>query len=187
MNLYWFDIFVFGFTFLLGLKGIVNGLLKEFFGLLGVLGGFILASKYSKQAADFIENTFHRIDNQDLALFLGFLLVLILVWVFCLILGVLLTKLVKLSGLGFLNRLGGFIFGSAKVFLILAILIYYISTVEFLNQNLHKYTQGGYSLPILTQVGAFIVNDPTVKSSVNSVIQNSFDTNNTEENLTQGE
>lgn len=187
MGAYWFDVLVLGLTFLLGLKGIVNGLIKELFGLLGIFGGVWLASMNSRAAADFIESTFYRIDNADLAVFLGFLAILVCVWVLCLFLGVILTKLVSLSGLGFLNRLGGFVFGAAKIFLVLAIIIYCISKIDFLNQKLHKYIQGGYSLTVLTEVGAFIMNDPKVKSSVDTVIQTSFDTNATDLNSTQGE
>ncbi|MDN2813136.1 CvpA family protein, partial [Campylobacter coli] len=35
MEFYWFDAFILGFTLLSGLKGIVSGLIKEVFGLLG--------------------------------------------------------------------------------------------------------------------------------------------------------
>ncbi|EPD5732334.1 CvpA family protein, partial [Campylobacter jejuni] len=53
MNFYWFDAFILGFTLLLGLKGIINGLIKEIFGLLGIIGGVFIASKYATQAAEF--------------------------------------------------------------------------------------------------------------------------------------
>ena len=80
MNFYWFDVFILGFTLLLGLKGILNGLIKEAFGLLGIVGGVFIASKYSNQAALFIQDTFYKIQNESLASFVGFLALLILFW-----------------------------------------------------------------------------------------------------------
>lgn len=101
MNFYWFDAFILGFTLLLGLKGIINGLIKEIFGLLGIIGGVFIASKYATQAAEFIQSAFYKIENQSLAGFAGFLAILIIFWIVCLLVGNFLSKLIKLSGLGF--------------------------------------------------------------------------------------
>lgn len=60
MNFYWFDAFILGFTLLLGLKGIINGLIKEIFGLLGIIGGVFIASKYATQAAELYKVLFIR-------------------------------------------------------------------------------------------------------------------------------
>ena len=86
MEFYWFDAFSLGFTLLLGLKCIVSGLIKEVFGLLGIIGGVFIASKYASQAAEFIQNTFYKIENQSLANFAGFLAILIIFWIICLVL-----------------------------------------------------------------------------------------------------
>ncbi|KGI56720.1 CvpA family protein [Campylobacter sp. MIT 97-5078] len=180
-HIYWFDIFIIVFTIILGLKGIVNGLVKEFFGLLGVVGGVLIASRYSQETAAFIDKSFYQIQNQDLAVFIGFLAVLLIFWILCLIIGSVVSKLIKLSGLGILDRIGGFLFGSAKVFLIFAILLFCIGRIGFLDQNLRKFTQGSYTLPLLEQTGAFIMNAPSVKAGIESVSQ-SFDTNDTKTN-----
>ncbi|MBJ6740364.1 CvpA family protein, partial [Campylobacter jejuni] len=111
MNFYWFDAFILGFTLLLGLKGIINGLIKEIFGLLGIIGGVFIASQYATQAAEFIQSTFYKIENQSLAGFAGFLAILIIFWIVCLLVSNFLSRLIKLSGLGFLDRIGGFIVG----------------------------------------------------------------------------
>ena len=72
-NFYWFDILIFGLTFLLGLKGIVNGLIKEIFGLLGVIGGVLLASRYAQTAGNLINDRIYKINNEELIIFAGFL------------------------------------------------------------------------------------------------------------------
>ena len=172
MEFYWFDAFILGFTLLLGLKGIVSGLIKEVFGLLGIIGGVFIASKYASQAAEFIQNTFYKIENQSLANFAGFLAILIIFWIICLVLGNFISKLVKLSGLGFLDRLGGFIFGGAKVFLIFAILVFCVARIDFLNDKLNQFAQNSFTLTPLKNIGSFIMNQSLTTSSLGQIDQN---------------
>ncbi|EKJ5634870.1 TPA: CvpA family protein [Campylobacter coli] len=186
MEFYWFDAFILGFTLLLGLKGIVNGLIKEVFGLLGIIGGVFIASKYASQAAEFIQNTFYKIENQSLAEFAGFLATLIIVWIICLILGNFLSKLVKLSGLGFLDRLGGFIFGGAKVFLIFAILVFCVARIDFLNDKLNQFAQNSFTLTPLKNIGSFIMNQPLAANGLGQIDQNLQDIRD-DLSTTQGE
>ena len=37
----WFDIIIIALVLMLGIKGILNGLIKEAFGLIGLIGGLI--------------------------------------------------------------------------------------------------------------------------------------------------
>ncbi|ECK7639161.1 CvpA family protein [Campylobacter jejuni] len=166
MNFYWFDAFILGFTLLLGLKGIINGLIKEIFGLLGIIGGVFIASKYATQAAEFIQSTFYKIENQSLAGFAGFLAILIIFWIVCLLAGNFLSKLIKLSGLGFLDRIGGFIFGEAKIFLIFAILVFCVARIDFLNDKLDNFAKNSYTLNLLKETGSFIMNQPLTENSL---------------------
>ena len=170
-NFYWFDIFIIGFTLLLGLKGIINGLIKEVFGLIGIIGGVIVASRFSESAFIFISNNFYNIENEALGKFAGFLIVLVLFWIFCIALGAIISKLVKMSGLGIFDRIGGFIFGSTKIFLIFSILVFCISKIEFLNIKLQNYTKDSIVFPYLKEFGSFIMNQPITINSINKVDQ----------------
>ncbi|MCX2682446.1 CvpA family protein [Campylobacter sp. MIT 21-1685] len=172
MNFYWFDAFILGFTLLLGLKGILNGLVKEIFGLIGIVGGVFLASKYSNQAAILIQKNFYTIENESLANFAGFLVLLILFWIICLICGNLFAKLIKLSGLGFLDRIGGFFFGGAKIFLIFSILIFCIAKISFLNDKLNSFAQNSYTLDFLKKTGSYIMNQPLAENNLDKAEQN---------------
>ena len=171
MNFYWFDAFVIGFTLLLGLKGILNGLIKEVFGLLGIIGGVFLASVYADKCAAFICETFYKIENEALASFAGFLAILILFWIFCLLFGNFLAKLIKLSGLGFLDRMGGFVFGSAKIFLVFAILVFCIARIDFLDDKLEKFAAGSYTLSVLKNVGSLIMNQSLSMPNLDEIRQ----------------
>ncbi|TKX31333.1 CvpA family protein [Campylobacter estrildidarum] len=186
MNFYWFDAFILGFTLLLGLKGIINGLIKEVFGLLGIIGGVFLASKYALEASQFIQNTFYQIENKSLANFAGFLTILIIFWIICLLFGNFLSKLLKMSGLGFLDRIGGFIFGGMKVFLIFAILIFCIAKIDFLNNKLNTFAKDSYTLKLLEDTGSFIMNQPVAENSLQEAGQNLKSITN-DLNHTQGE
>lgn len=178
-NFYWFDILLIGLTLLLALRGIVSGLVKELFGLLGIVLGIFFAARWDNQAADFIKANIYDIANDDLAMFAGFLSVLIIIWVLCLLAGSVLSKLIKLSGLGFLDRLGGFIFGGAKFFCIFAVLVFCVQRVDFLYQNLTQYTQNSFTLPWLESTGAFIMNQPLVQQGIENFNAN-FETNTTQ-------
>ena len=131
--------------------------------------GSFWGSYYASKAAGFLQEKLFRIENPDLAQFLGFLSILIIFWVLCLLVGSIIARLVRLSGLAFVDRLCGFVFGSAKIFFIFAILVFCISKIDFLNQNLQKYTQGSIALPLLEKTGAFIMNEPSVRAGIENI------------------
>lgn len=168
-EIYWFDIFILGFTLLLGLKGVIDGLIKEVFGLIGIIGGVIFASRYSQEAANFISNNLYKIENESLALFAGFLIILVVFWIVCISLGSIISKLLKISGLGIFDRIGGFIFGSAKIFLVFSILVFCVSKIEFLNIKLENYTKDSFVYPMLKQTGSFIMNQEITIKSVDKI------------------
>lgn len=176
-NFAWFDVFVIGLTVILGLKGLVSGLFKEVFGLLGIVGGVLVASRYAKEAAKIIDTNLYQIQNESLAIFAGFLLLLIVVWVICLVLGNILSKMFSMSGLGIIDRLGGFLFGSAKIFLIFSILIACIDNIDFLNTTLEKYTQNSHTLALLKQTGEFIMNTDFTQNGLEKLEEHITDTN----------
>ena len=187
MNFYWFDAFIIGFTLLLGLKGILNGLFKEIFGLLGIVGGVFIASKYANDGASFIQNTFYKIENESLASVAGCLAILVIFWIVCLLLGNFLAKLIKLSGFGFLDKIGGFLFGGAKVFLIFAILVFCVARIDFLNDKLENFAKDSYTLNLLKDTGAFIMNQPLAEQSLKETEQNLKENLENISNETQGQ
>lgn len=101
-------------------------------------------------------------------------------------LGNFISKLVKLSGLGFLDRLGGFIFGGAKVFLIFAILVFCVARIDFLNDKLNQFAQNSFTLTPLKNIGSFIMNQSLTTSSLGQIDQNLQDIRD-DLSTTQGE
>ncbi|QOR01658.1 MULTISPECIES: CvpA family protein [unclassified Campylobacter] len=176
-NFSWFDVFVLGLTAVLGLKGLVSGLFKEIFGLLGIVGGVLLASRYAKEVAEIINNNFYSIQNENLAIFAGFLVLLVCIWIVCMALGNILSKMFSMSGLGFIDRIGGFLFGSAKIFLIFAILVACVSNIEFLNSSLEKYTNNSHTLDLLRKTGEYIMNTEFTQNGLEKIEEKIKDSN----------
>ncbi|HEC1797844.1 TPA: CvpA family protein [Campylobacter lari] len=175
-NFSWFDVFVLGLTVILGLKGLVSGLFKEIFGLLGIVGGIFLASRFRNEAADII-NGFYHIQNENLAIFAGFLILLIVIWVACMALGNILSKIFSMSGLGFIDRIGGFLFSVAKILLVFAILVACVNNIEFLNSSLEKYTKNSYAFNWLGKIGGYIMETDFTQNGFDKIQEQIIDSN----------
>jgi len=157
----YFDVTITAIVLILGIKGFMNGFIKEVFGLVGLVGGVYFASRLSTEAASFINSTFVQIENTALLKLLGFLSILIIVWLSATILGSIFSKLTSVSGLGFLNRFLGFVAGGGKYFLIFALIVTALSNVTLVKDNLEKYVKDSVLYPYLKIVGSSVIHlDP---------------------------
>jgi membrane protein required for colicin V production len=172
----YFDITIGAIVLILGIKGFMNGFIKEVFGLAGLVGGVYFGSRFADTAAKFINDEFLQMENTALLKLLGFLAVLIVVWVSATIVGSIFSKLTSASGLGFLNRLFGFIIGGGKYFLIFALIVTALSNVTLVQDNLEKYVKDSVLYPYLKEAGSTMINlDPKTlgleKSSTTEVLK----------------
>jgi membrane protein required for colicin V production len=95
--------------------------------------------------------------------------ILIIIWLSATILGSVFSKLTSASGLGFINRLLGFIAGGGKYFLIFALIVTALSNVTLIKDNLEKYVQDSVLYPYLKKAGSSIINlDPKTLGLENS-------------------
>jgi membrane protein required for colicin V production len=186
----YFDITIGAIVLILGIKGFMNGFIKEIFGLAGLVGGVYFASRLSATAATFIDDHFLHMENTALLKLLGFLAILIIIWLSATILGAIFSKLTSASGLGFINRLLGFIAGGGKYFLIFALIVTALSNVTLIKDNLEKHVHNSILYPYLTKLGSTIINiDPSTlgfkKTSTTEVVKdvvNLNETNNSAQN-----
>lgn len=163
INFNYFDITIGAIVLILGIKGFMNGFIKEVFGLVGLVGGVYLASRLAGDASTFIDTNFIHIENSALLKLLGFLAILTIVWMGATILGSIFSKLTSISGLGFINRLLGFIAGGGKYFIIFALIVTALSNVTLVKDNLEKYVKDSVLYPYLLKSGASIIHlDPKV-------------------------
>lgn len=161
MDFNYFDVTISAIILILGIKGFMQGFIKEVFGLLGLVGGVYFASRLSDKAATFIDTNFLPLDNPSLLKLIGFLAILIVIWVSATILGTIFSKLTSESGLGFLNRLFGFIAGGGKYFLIFALIVTALSNVTLVKDNLEKYVSDSILYPYLKEAGSYLINIDT--------------------------
>ncbi|TNF44156.1 MAG: CvpA family protein, partial [Epsilonproteobacteria bacterium] len=135
------------------------GFIKEIFGLLGLVASVYFASRLSEKAAAFIDTNFLHLENSSLLNLIGFLAILIAIWLSATVVGSILSKLTSESGLGFLNRLFGFIAGGGKYFLIFALIVTALSNVKVVKDNfLDKYVNDAMLYPYLKEAGSYLIN-----------------------------
>jgi membrane protein required for colicin V production len=189
MDFNYFDVVIAAIVLLLGIKGFMHGFIKEVFGLIGLIGGVYFASRLSETAAAFIDTNFLHLENQAILKLIGFLAILILIWISATIVGSILSKLTSASGLGFLNRVFGFIAGGGKYFLIFALIVTALSNVSLVKNNLEKHVETSVLYPYLKQAGAYLINlDPSKlgleSTSTSEVIKNVVNLNETNQTQT---
>jgi len=152
------DAVVIGITLILAIKGFFNGFIKEIAGLIGIVGGLLLASKFYHQTGIYINEHLFKIPNKSAIDLVGFIAVFVGFWLFAIFVGFLLTKILNLSALGMLDRILGFIFSGAKFFILIAVIVTLLSQVKFINEKMQKYAKNSFVYPILLKVGEKIIN-----------------------------
>ena len=151
-----FDIVIIGITLALGLKGLFKGFIKEVFGLVGIIGGIFVASRFADVVGQPIAQTLAITSEATISL-IGFVATLIIFWIAIYILGTVISKIFSLSGLGFIDRLFGFIFGSAKIFLILAVISHSLYQIKSFKDKLDTKFSSSLVFPLLLETGSYIV------------------------------
>ncbi len=156
-NISIFDIISLSLIFILGIKGVINGFIKEVFGLIGIVGGIFVASRFAEQMGQIINKNLYALESNATLYLVGFICVLIIFWILSLFVGHLLESLIKMSGLGAIDKLAGFIVGSAKIFLVFSILAVTLSNIEFIRTKADEYMSKSFMYPIFIETGAYIV------------------------------
>ena len=178
MELSYFDLVVGIIILLLGLKGIINGFFKELFGLIGIVGGIFVASRLGDSVGGLISNAIFKFESQAAISFVGFIATLIIFWAAMIIIGMLFTKLSKVSGLGPVDKIFGFVVGSGKFFLIGAVIAYAVYNVQAVRVNLEPVMKKSILFPVLVETGSVIMHiDPAeVGSDINESIDEGIKT-----------
>jgi membrane protein required for colicin V production len=180
-GLSYFDIIVTTLVTLLGLKGLFRGFIKEFFALIGIVGGVFIASRIASNTGEIIAN-FIPIDNNNTMLLIGFIVSFIAIWLAVYMLGTVFSKIFSLSGLGVFDKILGFVFGAGKIFLFFSIITYAVSNVEALSKKIKSATGDSVVYPMLVDTGAYIIKIDTqslqnkISDGVDTVVKDTKDT-----------
>jgi len=123
-NLNYLDITLIALLVILAIKGFVNGLIKELFGAIGLVGGIILASKEHPVVSQYIHQNIYPLDNPALLNLAGFIAILVASWIIASIIGSIVSYFAnKNSKMGLIGRLMGMGISGAKYFLLFSIII----------------------------------------------------------------
>jgi len=108
-------------------RGLFRGLVKEISSIIGVFGGFYAAYTYYTVLAGYLSRLIHDAAYLNI---LSFLIIFCCVLIFVSVLGVIIKYLLNIAFLGWVDRIGGFVFGITKALLIVCVL--FISLTAFL-------------------------------------------------------
>jgi len=106
------------------LRGLWRGAITQIFGIIGALGGFLLAAHYYQNVASQAANLFPRLPRPEM---IAFATLFILTWVCLSLLGRWLSSLFRRGGLGGLDRFLGAGVGAAKAILLAIILVAFLT------------------------------------------------------------
>jgi len=83
----------------------------------------------------------------------------------------LLGKILKISALGALDRILGFMFASAKFFILVSVILTLLYQVAFIRENIQKYSQNSVVFPFMVKLGDKIINisPKEIENSVKNV------------------
>ena len=171
-----FDLVVGSIILLLGLKGILNGFFKELFGLIGIVGGIFIASRVAKDVGTLLSDAIFKFDSPAAISFLGFLTTLAIFWGSMIGLGILFKKFSKMSGLGMMDKVLGFVFGSGKFFFIASVIVYAIYNFKAVRENFDM--EGSFMFPALVETGRIImhIDGEQVANDINKSIDKGVST-----------
>lgn len=166
-----FDLIIISITLILGLKGLFRGLIKEVFGIVGIIGAIFVASRIAKDAGDALAPIL-AIESEATLKLIGFIVALVGFWLIVYTLGVIISKIFSASGLGVVDRIFGFIFGASKVFLIFSVIAYALYQVQSFKKVMDEKFASSFVMPHLISVGSYIIKLDTtsITNTVDKVV-----------------
>lgn len=128
--MYAFDIVIISIVGFFLIRGIFRGFIKEFFSIIGVFIGFFAALMFYRSAVQLLSGW---IANQGYLGLLSFMVIFLFVYVSISVLGVIIKYLLKITILGWVDRIFGAVFGALKGGLITAVLL--LALITFLSSK----------------------------------------------------
>jgi membrane protein required for colicin V production len=119
-----FDIVVFAVVGILTVIGLWKGMVRQLFGLAGVIAGYLLAMKFYQPCSGFLTGSIHPGIARAISFIAIFLACLLAAHLIAWAVG----RLFTISKLGFLNRTGGGLLGFVKGCIIVAVAVMVLTT-----------------------------------------------------------
>ena len=172
MELTTIDFIVIGLVLFLGFKGFVTGFMHELFNLIGIIGGFALATRINNRVGEFINENIYPLPSEPTIGLVGLIVTLLGVWILVSFLSYMLKNEDDYDEISFLSRFWGYIVSVIKYTAIIGLIFVAINKSEYLSEKLLKSSQSSQTLPILLNVGEELLNlDTNSSKESNSTIK----------------
>ncbi|MDD5289136.1 MAG: CvpA family protein [Dehalococcoidales bacterium] len=124
----WLDVVIIIYLLISVVLGLTQGLIRSLLSIIGLIVGIVLAANFYKQLAEVL--TF--ISNPDIAGIAAFVIILLVVMGIAALIAVVLRSIIKAIMLGWVDRLGGAVFGlvlgALSVSALLAVIVKFTNT-----------------------------------------------------------
>lgn len=137
LNLNYVDYAILFILLLSIFAGLIRGFVKEVIALLTWVAAFILASLYSTPLAAAFTHV--PVDSSSLSLLsvaISFVCIFVLVLLVGMLISYIISSMVELGGISFFNRLLGAVFGFARGFLVVLLLIFLVQLTAYAKEDL---------------------------------------------------
>lgn len=153
----YFDIIIIVMVIILALKGLFNGFVRELCSTIGIIGGVLIASRFSNNVGEWVNSVIH-IKSETLINLFGFIITLALIWILLLLIAEIIVRFifVKSVRLGISDKILGVIIAGIKIFLVLSVIFFTFSKINFLS-NVTAKLKNSTLYPIMINIGDFIV------------------------------
>lgn len=155
----------------IGLRGFYNGFVNEVSGVLGIVLGVFFASRFASSMGEWITASMYDFKTPSIATLIGFVIILAVIWVAFLIVGVILSKFIKITDFSIIDKTLGFIFSCCKIFLIIGFILYAGSKPKFM-QNFNGYLEQNSKIySMMYKISGAILKIPSVQETLNGAQQ----------------
>lgn len=152
----YFDAIIAAIIVILAIKGFFGGFVRESASLLGIVGGVILASRFSDKLGESL-NALLKIQSPTLVNLIGFMMIFALVWIAALVAASAVERFTRFANLSRVDMAFGAVIAAAKVFLVLSIIVFTFSKINLLESVMTKIRQSSAAYPVMIKIGDLIV------------------------------
>ena len=186
MGFHTVDIIITALVLFLAIKGFMHGFSKELFNFLTIIGGIALGAKFNLTVVEFInEQQFIPTISDNYARIVGFIIMLIAVWMVVGVLSSIINRVGSLS-ISPISRILGYFISAIRYVAIFALIIFGVDQSEFFKNEAKKLkTETKLFIP-MTKIGATILNidlnNKVKENNSSNTILNNHETNETTDN-----
>ncbi len=152
----YFDVIIVVMVLILALKGLFNGFIRECCSCVGIIGGVLIASRCNTIVGEWI-NSIINIESQTLVNLFGFMVILAFIWILALVVAEIIIKFAHFIKLGTADKILGIVMAGIKIFLVLSVIFFTFSKINFLDNFTSKLEDSSYLYPIMIKIGDSII------------------------------